>query len=183
MRARPLNPPTTKYHGIYTILWKYMTRFPILHILANFLIPFAFQLHWNRQNGQNRPILTILNLRSKSARFSAHPIRWHLRQAVFDSNSIYFNQVKNVHCPLPAASQDGSLLKLATRLTDILESFFFFIKKSTAAGTAAPWMGSLFRLCYILRFLTLHTRILFQQKIMFKFSLDKTFTNFSCGII
>ena len=35
-------------------------------------IPHIFRVQWHK-NRQNRPILTILNLRSKSARFYAHP--------------------------------------------------------------------------------------------------------------
>ena len=58
--------------GIYAILWKYMTRFPILHILVNFLSPFAFQFALESPKSSNS---NNLILRSKSLRFSDAPFR------------------------------------------------------------------------------------------------------------
>ena len=75
--VRPLAPPTTKYHGIYTILWKCMTRFPILHILANVLRPFAFQFALESPKLPKSP---NSNLRAKSPRFSTHPFRPYKKQ-------------------------------------------------------------------------------------------------------
>ena len=66
----PLAIPTTKYHEIYKILWKSMTRFPILHIFANFLLPFAFQFALESVKLPKSP---NSNLGSTNARFSAHP--------------------------------------------------------------------------------------------------------------
>ena len=61
----PLDPPTTKYHGIYSILWKWMTRFPILHIIANFLGPFAFQFALEMLKSPKLPNSNYLNLTIK----------------------------------------------------------------------------------------------------------------------
>ena len=46
-------------HGIYAILWKCMTRFPIQHIFAYVSLLYT-NLHWNYPNS---PIWTLSNLR------------------------------------------------------------------------------------------------------------------------
>ena len=68
-KVPPLLLPTTKYHGIYAILGKCMTRFPIRHILANVLRPFAFQFALESPKSPNS---NYFKHTIKSPRFCAH---------------------------------------------------------------------------------------------------------------
>ena len=69
---------TMAKYEIYTILWKCMTRFPLLYFQnIQILLPYALE-------SSKLPNSTIFNLRLKSARFSAHSLMYRETASLFE---------------------------------------------------------------------------------------------------
>ena len=87
----------------------------------HFICFFVYSRVQSRWNRQNRPILTILNLQSKSARFSAHPIISSYMHCYKNITLISKRESSHIW---PLLSLDGSWSRVVCRPTRFTGSLY-----------------------------------------------------------
>ena len=113
-----------------------MTRFPILHILANIMLILCIHLHpslhWNRQNCQNRPIITYnqcvhaLLIRALGCKYEPKNVAFYLLLCCKSATSFgaYLQPIRQcalfwIKCHFCNIKKRGNLTFVITSLTCI----------------------------------------------------------------